>query len=625
MCGICGEVVFGGHDDSSLERVAAMAKELVHRGPDGYGLWHEDGTVLGHRRLSIIDLTEAASQPMTSPDGRWVISYNGEVYNFRELRRELEAGGETFSTRSDTEVVLRALAVWGLDALSRFNGMWAFALWDVQEKKLLLCRDGLGIKPVYWAKVDGGVVFASEITALVKDPRVSREIDRRALAEQVACRYVLSPRTLLKSVQKLPPGHVLSVSEKGIEVFPFWRLPIGEHIHKVDEDEALERFSEIFESSVKSRLVADVPVGVLLSGGVDSSAVAAAVRAAGVSRISTYTVAFDGRGVLDERKWAGEVARLLETDHHEIVITPERFADTLGHVLDRLDDPVADEAILPLFHVCGLASREVKVLLSGQGADEILGGYHLDRVLRQIRSVVLLRRLPGARHLGSLIASRDPKRAYLKDWEEIKNAEAGQLPGKIRYDLTAPLGAERMNSLLKECMEPPYDRTLDAFYTEVPSHRGPLDSILSALARGWLPDNLLTHSDRMSMAHSVEMRVPFLDVRLVEEAFTLPEKLKVRGGTTKYLLKRYAEHAGIPRNVAYRRKAGFPVPWGVWIRGPLRNWIRELLMETRWFESYFHGEGIEKALSEHMEGRDLGLLLWNLTVLAKWGETLSIS
>lgn len=625
MCGICGEVSFNGHDDDGPARIAAMAKKLVHRGPDGYGLWHEGGTVLGHRRLSIIDLTDAASQPMTTPDGRWVLSYNGEVYNFGELRRDLESEGERFATRSDTEVILRALAVWGLDALSRFNGMWAFALWDRRKKKLVLCRDRLGIKPLYWTRVGSGIVFASEITALVEDRRIDRKIDRRALAEQVACRYVLSPRTLLKSVQKLPPGHVLSVSEKGIEVFPFRRPPVGQRVMEIGEEEALERFGELFESSVKMRLVADVPVGVLLSGGVDSSAVAVAVRAAGVSRMSTYTAAFEGDGVLDERKWAGEVSSLLESDHHEVVISPRRFADTLGKVLRHLDDPVADEAILPLFHVCALASRDVKVLLSGQGADEIMGGYHLDRVMRQIRAVSRLKRLPGARLLGSLIASHDPKRAYLKNWEEIKSAHIGQLPGKMRYNLTMPLGIDRMNSLVKECMSPPYDRTLDAFYTEVPTQMGPLDAILSTLVRGWLPDNLLTHSDRMAMAHSVEMRVPFLDVRLVEEAFLLPENLKVRGGTTKYLLKRYAERAGIPHRIAYRRKAGFPVPWASWIRGPLKKWVGELLMETRWLDSYFHREGIEKALREHFEGKDLGLLLWNLTVLAKWGESMGIA
>jgi asparagine synthase (glutamine-hydrolysing) len=262
------------------------------------------------------------------------------------------------------------------------------------------------------------------------------------------------------------------------------------------------------------------------------------------------------------------------------------------------------------------------VALSGDGGDELFGGYHLDRVLKQIRAIRLMRTIPGARRLAASIARRDAKRGYLARWDDIRHAEAGHLPGKIRYDLTLPLGRELMDGLLVDCMQPPYDRTLDAFYAEVPSHRGPLDAILSVLTRGWLPDNLLNHSDRMAMAHSVEMRVPFLDHPLTEFAFHLPEDMKIGARETKRVLKAYAAAAGLPRAVAYRRKAGFPVPWSEWIRGPLRTRVEEVLDGASWFEDYFHRDGIRRVMAQHQEGRDHGLLLWNLTVLAHWGERL---
>jgi asparagine synthase (glutamine-hydrolysing) len=622
MCGICGELNYGDPGTVQPERVRAMARSLAHRGPDGEGLWHEPGVALGHRRLSIIDLSEAAAQPMASPDGRYRIVFNGEIFNFMEVRAELEALGEIFATHSDTEVLLRVLMVWGREGLKKLNGMWSFALWDRSKRELLLCRDRLGVKPLYWARVDGGVVFSSEIPPLLRHPGVSREIHPRALAEQVACRYVLAPRTLFRSIQKLPPAHALAVTADGLSVSPYWTLPIGDRVQKIGEEEALQRFAELFEASVKRRLVADVPVGVLLSGGVDSSAVAAAVRKAGQEHMATFTVAFEAESRYDERAWARQVARRFETRHHEIVISPQRFLETLPEVLSHLDDPVADVAVLPLYHVCALARESVKVLLSGQGADEVLGGYHLNRVMRQIRTIVLLRGVPGARRLGSLIARFDAKRSYLTRWEDLRHAVPGQLPGKIRYDLTMPLPASIMNGLVKDCMNPPYDRTLDAFYTEVPSHRGPLDAILATLCKGWLPDNLLNHSDRMSMAHGVELRVPFLDPVLVPYCFVLPQRLKVHKGVTKYLLKRYAVRAGVPSRVAFRRKKGFPVPWNAWLRGPLKEPVREILEGARWMEERFNMGKVREIFAQHQEGADHGLLLWNLTVLAHWGENL---
>jgi asparagine synthase (glutamine-hydrolysing) len=626
MCGICGEINFRHPDQVDPGRVRAMARSLAHRGPDGEGVWHEPGAALGHRRLAIIDLTEAASQPMAADGGRYQIVFNGEIYNHPALRKELEEQGERFATRSDTEVILRALVAWGLEeTLPRLEGMWAFALWDRIERRLVLCRDRMGIKPLYFATTPGGIVFASEIHPLLLHPSVTREIHLKSLCEQVACRYVLAPHTLLKGIRKLPPGHHLVLKEDSTRISPYWRIPLGGLTCPVAEEDALADFSHHFEQSVQDRLLSDVPLGVLLSGGVDSSAVVAALRHLGQEHIATYTVAFQAEEKFDERPWSRRVADRFDTEHHELLITPEMFLKSLPEVLSRQDDPVADLAVLPLFHVCRLASESVKVLLSGQGADEMLGGYHFDRVLKQIGAIRRLRSMPGARRLAALIGSRDPKRRYLLRWDDLKSSEPGQLPGKMRYDLTAPLSSELMERIIKSPIPPPYDRTLDAFYTEVPSHRGPLDAILGTLMKGWLPDNLLSHSDRMSMAHSVEMRVPFLDSRLVKFCFELPEALKIRRGVTKYLLKRYAVGRGLPPSLAYRRKRGFPVPWDQWIRGPLANPVREILEASSWMEPYINRGAVTDIFREHEQGASHGVLLWNLVVLAHWGQRMGLS
>jgi len=601
-----------------------MLSRLGHRGPDDEGVFYDREIALGHKRLSIIDLSREASQPMTSRSGRFVIAFNGEIYNFLEIRKELEAKGDKFSTRSDSEVLLRAYETFGMDVFAKLNGMWAFAVWDRERYSLLLARDKLGKKPLYFSHTKGGLLFASEITALLASGDVSREIDSRALAEQVACRYVLAPKTLFKGVKKLPPGHVLTASRSGVKVFPYWKLPLGEPVVEKSDEEALEGFSRIFQESVTRRLISDVPLGVLLSGGIDSSAVVAAMRAAGKEKISTFSVGFEEGRAFDEREYASLVARHFGTSHTDFTITAQEFASGLPEVLRHQDDPVADLAVLPLFYLCRAARSEVKVLLSGQGADEVLGGYHFERILRRISAISFLRNIPLAGFAARAYGRIDPKRDYLTRWDDFRNAIPGQLPAKIRYDLTMPLKEEEMKALFRDPPKPPYDRTLDAFYTEVPTHRGPLDAILGTLMKGWLPDNLLNHGDRMSMANSIEMRCPFLDIELVNFAFSIPERFKVRSGETKWLLKRWAERAGVPPSVVSRKKKGFPVPWNIWLRGPLYKTVEEQILSSKWLAQYLNDGVPARLLREHSGGKDNGLILWNLLILAHWGRLMEI-
>lgn len=624
MCGICGEFNYEGTREETTKRIKKMTSLLTHRGPDDEGIYIDDKVALGHKRLSIIDLSKDASQPMFSPSNRCVLVYNGEIYNFYEIKEELEKRGEVFKTRSDSEVLLRSYEVWGLDFVHKLNGMWAFAIYDKQKRQIILCRDRIGEKPLYFAHTKRGVVFASEIHPLFESKSAKKEIDTKALAESVACRYVLAPKTLMKWVKKIPPGHFLIVSDKETKLFPYYKIPLSAEITNISEDETVSNFSEIFEKSVKEKLISDVPLGILLSGGLDSTAIVAAAKSAGVEKLSTFTVGFEEGGSFDERKEALYVSKIYDTDHTDFLISAEKFVEGLEGVLRHQDDPVADLALLPLYYLCKEAKSKVKVLLSGQGADEVLGGYHLERVLRQIKAVSFLRKIPAMGVIAKIYAGFDKKREYLLKWDELKKADIGQIPAKIRYDLTMPLSLEVMSRLFKEKVEPPFDRTLDAFYSEVPKERGAIDAILGTLMKGWLPDNLLNHSDRMSMANSVEIRCPFLDPELIDFLFTIPENYKVTTKETKRILRKWALFKGVPKEIVFRRKKGFPVPWEKWLRGGLHQKVKERVLSTNWFKDYFNIREIENIFGEQLEGRENGILIWNLLILSHWGQIMGV-
>lgn len=624
MCGICGEFNYEGSKEEALSRIERMMSLLSHRGPDDAGFFIDEKVVLGHRRLSIIDLSKKASQPMSSPSGKSVLIYNGEIYNFKEIREELEKKGEIFFTKSDSEVLLRAYEIWGLDFVQKLNGMWAFAIYDKQKKQLILSRDRIGEKPLYFAHTKKGLIFSSEIHPLFESRSARNEIDRKSLAECVACRYVLAPKTLLKWVKKLPPGHFLVVSDKTVKLFPYYKLPLSLEITPLKERETLSKFSEVFEKSVERRLISDVPIGVLLSGGIDSSSIVAALRSLDVGNISTYTVGFEGGGDFDEREQALLVSKSYGTKHTDFLISANKFVEGLDGILRHQDDPVADLALLPLYYLCKEAKSSVKVLLSGQGADETLGGYHLERILRQIKVISFLRKIPLMGLLARFYAKIDSKRGYLKNWKELKKLNIGEIPAKIRYDLTFPLSSDKMNAIFKDKVEPPFDRTLDAFYTEVPSHRGPIDAILGTLIKGWLPDNLLNHSDKMSMANSVEIRCPFLDHELIEFLFTIPEKYKVTTRETKRLLRKWALNKGVPEKIIFRKKRGFPIPWEKWLRSELKIKVKERVLSTQWFKDYFNISEIEKIFNEQLEGKENGILIWNFLILSHWGEIMGV-
>jgi asparagine synthase (glutamine-hydrolysing) len=620
MCGIAGLFHPDVPKPVDPQRVQAMADALAHRGPDGSGVWTAPGVGLGHRRLSIIDL-ETGDQPMRSADGRLALTYNGEIYNFREVKAELEALGHAFSTASDTEVVLAGWRQWGPDCLRRFNGMFAFALYDAGEDILFLARDRLGVKPLYLATLpDGALVFASELKGLLAHPLLRRSPSPQAVEDYLALGYVPDDACLVEGVVKLAAGHCLMV-RRGHPIPPpvkWWDVdfsnPSAAGAARLEE-ELLERLRE----AVRSRLVADVPLGAFLSGGVDSSAVVALMAEASRSAVSTCSIGF-AEADLDETKWAALIAERFATSHRSRIVAADDFGliDTLA---DAFDEPFADASALATYRVAELARETVKVALSGDGADETFAGYRRYRLFAaEERARDLLprpaRALVGA--AGSLypkldwaprfLRARTTLQAIGRDSGEAYADAVGVTPGPIRSRIYAPhfrrlLQGHRAEGRYVEAMAeaPAGDALSRAQYADL---------------KIWLPGDILTKVDRTSMAVGLEAREPLLDHRLVEFAASVPAGMRLRGGSGKWLMKR-ALRRYLPDEVLNRTKMGFVTPISAWFRGPLAAEAAAIahspaLSELGWFDP----TAIARLAAAHRSGRaEHGRLLWQLLML----------
>ncbi|MGN3973126.1 XrtA/PEP-CTERM system amidotransferase [Tsuneonella sp. SYSU-LHT278] len=621
MCGIAGIFHCGTPKPVDPARVRAMTDVLAHRGPDGEGVWNAPGVALGHRRLSIIDLA-GSPQPMASADGRAMIVFNGEIYNFRELRRELEQVGARFRTEGDTETILAAWQKWGPDCLARLHGMFAFALYDLDKKTLCLARDRLGVKPLFTAQLsDGSLAFASELKGLLAHPLLRREVDPLAVEDYLAWGYVPDHRSLLKGVEKLPAGHYRLLRHDAPPAAPtrWWDVSFlerrGESIRDL-EAELLFRLRE----AVSSRMVADVPLGAFLSGGVDSSSVVALMTEGSRDPVRTCSIGFD-EAALDETSHARTVARRYRTDHRERVVASDDFAE-IGRLAAMFDEPFADASALPTWRVCQLARETVTVALSGDGADEAFAGYRRQRFhANEERARALLParfRQATFGALGALWPQADwaprPFRARTTFRSLAASGEDGYAlalavtPPELRAGLytagmRGELGDYRAEQPLIDLMK------------AAPARSG-LDRAQYADLKFWLPGDILTKIDRTSMAVSLEAREPLLDHRLVEFAAELPERLRIRAGQGKWLLK-HAMERFLPEEVLYRPKQGFVVPIAQWLRGPLAGEARSIgrgaaLARTGWFD----GDRIAEIAEAHIAGRsDHSRLLWQLLML----------
>ncbi len=631
MCGIAG--IFHAETPKPVDpvRVERMCDALAHRGPDGAGVWTDHGVGLGHRRLSIIDL-EGSPQPMHSVDGRAVIVFNGEIYNFRELRRELQRDGAEFRTSGDTEVILAAWQRWGVDCLEKLHGMFAFALYDLDKRQLLLARDRFGVKPLFMAQLsDGGIAFASELKGLLAHPLMRRRLDPQALDAYLAWGYVPDSHSILSGVKKLPAGHFLLLEQGKTAAQPcrWYDISFAERATGSEADLSAE-LVHLMREAVQSRMVSDVPLGAFLSGGVDSSSVVALMSEASAQPVRTCSIGFDVES-LDETSYARQIAEKFQTAHEERVVAQNDF-NAVDQLAAMFDEPFADASALPTWRVCQLARESVTVALSGDGADEAFAGYrrqvfhHNEERVRALLPATL--REPVFGTLGKFWPKADwaprPLRAKSTFLALAESGEAGYARGlsSTLPDLRAALYTGSFASKLDGF------RAEDEFISvmrEAPARSG-LDRAQYADLTFWLPGDILTKVDRTSMAVSLEAREPLLDHRLVEFAARLPESMRVKGTVGKYLLKSCMERY-LPRDILYRSKQGFVTPIAQWLKGPLSEQARAIgsssvLAQSGWFDT-----GKIDALAEaHIAGRrDNSRILWQLLMLEKSVSRLEIS
>ncbi|MBA2390848.1 MAG: asparagine synthase (glutamine-hydrolyzing) [Geodermatophilaceae bacterium] len=606
MCGIAGEMRFDGQPVTA-ERMAAMTSQLQHRGPDGEGHWLGATAGFGHSRLAIIDVAGSA-QPMASRDGRYVVTFNGEIFNYRSLRRELDY---PFATDGDTEVLLALFDSAGPAGVQRLRGQFAYAIYDTFTGELHLFRDRLGILPLYYTVDDDRLLFASEIKALLAVvPNAAVDVD--SLHDYLGRRSVLAPYTLFDGIRKLLPGHRLLVRPGGaVEVHQYWSVPNESVTTPIEPGEAIDRVEEALTESVRDALVADVPVGAYLSGGLDSSLIVAlATSVNSGAQMRTYSAGFsDPR--FDELPWARRVSQLLHTEHHEVTIGPSEFIDLWRPLTWHRDAPMSEPADVAVHKLAVLAGQDVKVVLSGEGSDELFAGYPKYRMATTADVVGML----PSRIRGPVLTRLD----------RALPAALGRLTIPVRA-MAATSREQRLRTWFapftdteRQALLGPPRRHAEEWFG--PGRGDAVRRMLYADTQGWLPDNLLERGDRMSMSASVELRPPFLDARVVELAFGLPSAVKLRRGTTKWVVKEVARRH-LPTEIVDRRKVGFAVPLDAWFRDGLRDMAWDMLTSTNSYVGEIMAKSaIQDLLSSHDSGRrNEHIRLWTLLGLEVWHE-----
>jgi asparagine synthase (glutamine-hydrolysing) len=625
MCGICGKLYFDSDRRVDAGQLDSMMDAISHRGPDGRGK-HLSGSVgLGHTRLAIIDLS-TGDQPMTNEDGTIWLVYNGEIYNFHVLREELLRKGHHFRSTSDTEVIIHLYEEYGSDCASRLRGMFAFALWDDRAKSLYLARDRVGIKPLYYVNTGKALLFASEIKSLLCDPEIRREVNPQAIHRFLTFLYLPGNQTLLEGILKLEPGYYLVAKAGRVTCQQYWDLQFGEASSRRSLPATCDELRQLLQETVRDHMISDVPLGVLLSGGVDSTVVLSCAAQETSKRINTFTIGFGGQEFDDERPFARLAAERFGTEHHELTIAPDDFSGFLPTYVRHMEEPVCEAPAVALHYVAKLARQHVKVVLSGEGGDEAFGGY------QTYRNILLLERMKGA---------AGPFRGLLGsgfDW-------FGGLNGFGRFKKYGPLCRTSLDGYYYSRVGSPFNYfnlhraelcTRD-FYTNgddetckqivadlfarvdrQAARQSTLNRMLYVDTKTWLPDDLLIKADKMTMANSLELRVPLLDHLLLEFAAGLPPYFKVKGRTTKRILKE-AFKDKIPREVIERRKTGLPVPLRRWMRNDLGEFVREMLLGERSIgRGYFHKSALEHMLQRNAVDGALMKEVFALLTLELW-------
>ncbi|MFZ3213030.1 MAG: asparagine synthase (glutamine-hydrolyzing) [Terriglobales bacterium] len=612
MCGIVGFT----HKDrpASGERIREATATLLHRGPDQQGVFETPNVSLGAVRLKIIDLI-SGEQPMRSDDGDTVLVFNGEIYNYAEVREELKARGHRFASRSDTEVVLRAFLEWDTGCFARLRGMFGLALWTESRRRLVLARDRLGIKPLYYSRRGEDIYFASELKAIFVHPEVDRTIDLDGLNCYLRLNWVPAPHTLVRDIVKLLPGHFLVWEDGQVRSERYWRCSPKPLPAQTTLEEAKQQLDSLLQSSVKEHLVSDVPLGVWASGGIDSSTILHYAAAASPSRLKTFSITFKGRS-FDESRYIREAAHLYGTDHTEFDLSPgAELVDAIQQFAYFSDEPSADAGSLPVWFLSKMSGQQVTVALSGEGADELFGGYltyRADRYAQMARAVpALLRR--AAASAAQLWPVSDDKISF--EYKLKRFLEGSLLPPEEAHVFwNGTFSAAELRAFFLKADPEPMRRLLG----DLPPGDG-LDRFLLFDQRYYLPDDILYKVDRMSMAHSMEVRPPFLDHRIVEFAAALPESYKVRGSELKFILRELMK-GKLPRSILYRKKSGFDIPAHDWFRGLLKPLLLDTVTEAAVAQTgLFRWQGIQTVIRDHLERRaNLGYHLWGLLILFLW-------
>ena len=629
MCGIAGIIDLKQRraDRSALER---MCDAMRYRGPDDAGYYLNRHAALGQRRLSIIDLP-GGRQPMCNEDGTIWVSFNGEIYNFQELRRDLEQRGHRFATRSDTEVIVHAYEDYGAQCAVRFRGMFALAIWDERQQTLLLVRDRVGKKPLFYTEVDGRFIFASELYALLAHPAARKDLDYTAIDDYLTYGYIPAPQTPFRGVHKLPPAHYLTLKlpKEGrehhqLETSRYWRLRYAPKLD-LDEEEAAEGLREVLTEAVRLRMIADVPLGALLSGGIDSSLIVALMSRLSSQPVKTFSIGFD-ESEFDELPYARLVAERYGTDHHELVVRPKAL-DVLPTLVRHYGEPYADSSAIPSYYVAALTRQHVTVALGGDGGDESLAGYerYLGSVAAQVyRGIPRPIRKGLIEPLCSLIPESLPRRHRLRQAKRFVET-AGLPPSECYLRWISYFPARQKQQLYSPEFQEQlagHDAStwlLDLFHTVGADGGDHLDTVLAVDVESYLPYDLLVKMDIATMANSLEVRSPFLDHKVMEFCARLPSRYKRRGTTLKYLLKKIGKDLLPPQNVN-RRKMGFGVPVGTWMRDNLRLEMEDTLLSPQaCIRDYFRPQAIRRLLQRHGEGKcDHSSQLWSLFWLAIW-------
>jgi asparagine synthase (glutamine-hydrolysing) len=619
MCGICGIYEYKDHKPVDERILADMLRVIEHRGPDDAGRFMDRDVALGMRRLSIIDLN-GGKQPIWNEDRSIVTVFNGEIYNYQSLRQILESRGHRIATASDTEVIVHLYEDFGDECVHHLRGMFVFAVWDARKRRLLLARDRLGIKPLYYTHRSRRLVFGSEIKAILQHPSVPVLLNTQALNNFLSLKYVPAPQTMFDGIHALPPGHVLTCDSNGITVRRYWDLSFANHRYgHVREETFAEQLESLLRECVKQHLVSDVPFGAFLSGGVDSSIIVALMSQFLNEPVKSYSVGFEGPGEgFSELPYARAVANRFKTDHHEVVIRPSHLMNLAEKVAWHLDQPLADHATLATYMVAELASHDVKMVLTGEGGDELFAGYaryageRLSPLFKMIPASAKSIALAASSHLPGLRRQKLALHALSESGEAARFVSWFPLfDSRIKQSLLSDDMRESLNG---------YDAdNVFAQHLSCTDATGPLNRMLYLDTKLWLPDLLLARGDKMSMAASLEARVPLLDHKLVEFAASLPQNLKVKGLVRKYLLKRVGRR-WLPSEIIHRKKQGFPMPASVWFRHEARAFVRDLLSpSTLRRRGHFNPAFVAKLITQHEEGfADHSALLWGLMSVELW-------